>query len=122
MAHFTAVNESGLVLSVLFVENSELIENGVESESKGVLFCQNLTGHQEWKKTSYNGNSRKRYAGIGYTYDSNLDAFIAPKPFASWLLDFNTEWQPPVPMPTDGKKYNWDESGQQWQEVVLIEA
>jgi len=120
MAHYAKTDEAGLVLSVVFVDNSLLIENGTESESKGASFCQNLTGHQGWKKTSYNGNSRKRYAGIGYTYDPSLEVFIAPKPFPSWFLDSNTNWQPPVAMPEDGKKYNWDEASQQWQEIVLI--
>ena len=122
MAHYSQIDETGLVSNVLFVDNSVLMENGSESEIKGVLFCQNLTGHQGWKKTSYNGSSRRRYAGIGYTYDLNLDVFIAPKPFPSWSLDSNTNWQPPVAMPGDGKKYNWDEAGQQWQEIVLVTA
>lgn len=118
MAHYAKINQENMVVEVIVISNSDELENGQESEAKGVAFCQGLTGHQYWKKTSYNGTIRKRYAGIGYTYSLEHDAFIAPQPFASWTLDSETNWQPPVPMPTDGKMYAWDEAGQQWQEVA----
>jgi hypothetical protein len=72
----------------------------------------------DWKQTSYNGNIRKNYAGIGYTFDAGRDAFIAPQPFPSWILDEKScQWESPVPMPTDGKRYQWDESAKAWVEA-----
>jgi hypothetical protein len=119
MAHFAELNENNIVTRVIVVANSELLDNqGIEQESKGILFCQQLLGGN-WKQTSYNGNFRKNYAGIGYTYDNTLDAFIPPQPYLSWLLDTETcQWQPPVPMPTDGNIYQWNEDTTSW---VLIE-
>ena len=71
-------------------------------------------------QTSYNGNIRKRYAGVGYTYRTDLDAFITPKPYPSWTLDIDTaDWKAPKPMPTDGKMYSWDEDAQNWIEVTM---
>jgi len=71
-----------------------------------------------WKKTSYNGNSRKHYEGVGYTYDVVKDAFIPPRPFKSWSLDKNCDWQPPIPYPTEpgteGKMFAWNEELQNW--------
>ena len=118
MAHYAELNDENKVVSVIVVSNYDEMENGQESEVKGVAFCQALTGRNHWKKTSYNGTIRKRYAGIGYTYSAEQDAFIAPQPFPSWNLDSETNWQPPVPMPIDGNIYAWDEAGQQWQEVT----
>lgn len=122
MAHYAKINDQGIVDAVIVISNSNEMANGVESEAAGVAFCQQLTGHQDWKKTSYNGNMRKRYAGIGYTYSADRDAFISPQPFPSWILDSKTNWQPPVPMPTDGKMYQWNETNQQWQEVEFTES
>jgi hypothetical protein len=65
-------------------------------------------------QTSYNGSVRKQFAGIGYRYDATADAFVAPQPFPSWSLNSNNDWQPPTPMPVDGKQYRWDESTQAW--------
>ena len=91
-------------------------ENGNESEAAGAEFCRNLFGGT-WKQTSYNNNIRARYAGIGYTYNSSLDAYIAPKPFPSWSLnEETTEWVSPVPYPDDNKFYHWDEPSQSWIE------
>jgi hypothetical protein len=118
MAHYAKLNQENVVVEVIVISNSDELENGQESEAKGVAFCQALTGHQYWKKTSYNGTIRKRYAGIGYTYSVAHDAFIASQPFPSWTLDSETNWEPPVPMPTDGKIYAWDETSQEWQEVT----
>jgi len=78
MAHFAQIVD-GVVKQVIVVHNNELLVDGVEVESKGIEFCQNLLGG-EWKQTSYNGNIRGRYAGIGYTYDADADVFIEPKP------------------------------------------
>jgi hypothetical protein len=119
MAHFAQLNENSVVLQVIVVNNSDCLDsNGQESEAAGVAFCQSLLGGN-WKQTSYNGTIRKNYAGIGYTYDATRNAFIPPKPYASWLLDETTcLWDAPVPCPTDDKMYRWDESTTSWVEVV----
>ena len=119
MAHFAELDDNNIVKRVIVVatkDNSDA--NGVEKESIGRAFCERLFGGN-WVQTSYNGNMRKRYAGIGYSYDPALDAFIAPKPFPSWTLDDNADWQAPVPMPTDGKMYAWDEDAQAWVETEM---
>lgn len=118
MAHYAEIDANNVVLRVIVVDNKdESTPDGTTVESIGVAFCQRLFGG-DWVKTSYNGNIRKRYAGIGYTYNSSLDAFVPPKPFPSWTLDNATaDWVAPVPMPTDGKKYSWDEDTLSWVEV-----
>jgi hypothetical protein len=114
MAHFVELDETNTVKQVIVVHNNELLdENGNESEQKGIDFCVNLLGGT-WIQTSYNGNIRKNYAGIGYTYDPINDWFYAPQPFPSWTLDNNAKWQPPVPMPTDEKFYAWNEETLSW--------
>jgi hypothetical protein len=120
MAHFAKLDENNIVLEVLVV-NNEAIDNlsFPESEPIGVEFCKSLYGIDTiWKQTSYNGSFRKHYAGKGYTYMSDIDAFVQPKPYASWVL--NTErcvWQPPIPYPDDGKQYIWNEETLSWLEV-----
>ena len=118
MAHFAELDENNVVLRVIVVANKDTADaNGNEVESIGVAFCQRLLGGN-WKQTSYNGNIRKNYAGIGYTYDAGIDAFVPPKPYPSWVLNSNTaQWEAPVPMPQDGKMYSWDEATQSWVEV-----
>ncbi len=118
MAHFARI-ENNLVTQVIVVNNKDTsTPDGTEVESIGVAFCQRLFGGN-WVKTSYNGNIRKNYAGIGYTYDSGRDAFIAPKPFNSWVLNENTcQWEAPTPMPTDGARYSWDEATTSWVEMA----
>ena len=118
MAHFAQLDDNNVVTQVIVVANEELLDNGVESEAKGIAFCQSLFGGN-WKQTSYNGNIRVRYAGIGYTYDAERDAFIESQPYPSWVL--NEElliWGSPVAMPDDGKKYYWDETTTNWIEVT----
>ena len=116
MAHFAKV-ENGVVTQVIVVGNADTANaEGVELEHIGAAFCERLLGG-DWKQTSYNGNIRKNYAGIGYIYDTGLDAFITPQPYPSWALDANAAWQAPVPMPTDGKMYRWDEPTLSWAEV-----
>ena len=119
MAHFAKL-ENNVVTQVIVVSNQDILdEQGQESEEKGIAFCSNLLGGT-WKQTSYNGNIRKNYAGIGYTYDEGRDAFIAPKPYNSWVLDETTaQWKSPVDYPTDGKRYNWNEDTQSWDEVTV---
>jgi len=113
MAHFAQLDEDNVVTRVIVVNNAELMDNGAESESKGIAFCESLLGGR-WVQTSYNGSVRKQFAGVGYRYDATADAFVAPQPFPSWNLDANHDWQPPTPMPVDGKQYRWDESTQAW--------
>lgn len=118
MAHYAEIDANNVVLRVIVVSNEdESTPDGTTVESIGVAFCQRLFGG-DWVKTSYNGNIRKRYAGIGYTYNSSLDAFVPPQPYPSWTLDNATaDWIAPVPTPTDGKKYSWDEDTLSWVEV-----
>jgi len=118
MAHFAEIDQNNTVLRVVVIDNKDTADaGGVEKESIGVAFCERLFGGT-WKQTSYNGKFRKNYAGIGYKYDADRDAFIAPKPYASWLLDdFTCQWKAPTPMPTDGKKYSWDEATTAWVET-----
>lgn len=122
MGHFAKIDDQNVVIDVIVVNNETL--NNLpfpESETVGVAFLTDWSGgYTNWKQTSYNANFRKNYAGVGYTYDATLDAFIPPKPFPSWLLDTNTcQWEPPAPYPTDGKMYTWDEEAQQWVEVAV---
>jgi hypothetical protein len=116
MAHFAKIGLNNIVTEVLVVANRETMDsNGVEHESIGVEFLKTLTGHETWIQTSYNGNIRKNYAGIGYTYDSQRDAFIPPKPYPSWIMSEETcLWAAPVAMPDDGKIYLWNEDVQNW--------
>lgn len=115
MAHFAELDSNNIVTQVIVVNNNELMDNGVENESKGILFLSNLFGHNRWKQTSYNGNIRKNYAGIGYHYDEQKDAFIPLQPFASWVLNHETcRWEAPNPYPTDGKIYIWNENTVSW--------
>ena len=123
MAHFAQLDENNVVTQVIVVSNDDCSDsNGVESESIGVAFCQKLLGaNTNWKQTSYNGNMRTRYAGIGYSYNAELDAFVAPQPYASWTLNTETaDWDAPVTQPTltdeqiaAGSFYNWDEDAYQ---------
>ena len=118
MAHFAQLDENNIVTQVIVVHNNELLdENGQESEARGVAFCQSLLGGN-WKQTSYNATIRKNYAGIGYTYDAGRDAFIAPKPFASWVFNENNcTWDAPTSWPDNEKHYVWDEPTTSWLEV-----
>ena len=115
MAHFAQLDDQNTVLQVIVVHNNELLDNGVESEAKGIAFCQFLFPNTRWAQTSYNGNIRKNYAGVGFLYDPIRDAFIPPKPCPSWGLDETTcQWEAPVPYPQDGQRYVWDETQQNW--------
>jgi hypothetical protein len=118
MAHFAQLDSNNVVVQVIVVGNADTADaNGVEKEHIGAAFCERLLGGV-WKQTSYNGNIRKRYAGIGYTYDADRDAFIAPKPFPSWVLNNTTvDWEAPVARPNDDKMYRWDEETLSWVEI-----
>lgn len=121
MAHFAELDENNIVLRVIVVSNADTSDvNGVEREEIGVAFCRSLFGSSTvWKQTSYGGNIRKNYAGIGYSYDASRDAFIPPKPFPSWALNEQTcVWGAPVSRPDDGKVYVWNEPTVSWIEVT----
>ena len=121
MAHFAKIGLNSKVIEVLSVNNEVLKDsNGIEQESIGIDFLTKLTGWAIWKQTSYNGNFRKNYAGIGHTYDEDRDAFIAPKPYNSWILNEETcRWESPIPMPTEQLEenhyYSWNESIINWE-------
>ena len=110
MSHFAELDENNVVLRVLVGDNN-MNNEGYD------WFVENLGG--TWVKTSYNGNIRKNFAGIGYTYDEDRDAFIPPKPFESWTLNEDTcLWEAPVAYPEDGKMYIWDEDTTSWTEIT----
>lgn len=115
MAHFAELDNDGNVVNVVVVNNAELIQDGVESEGRGVAFLHSLFGHERWKQTSYNNNFRKNYASIGFRYDNQRDAFVPPKPFQSWILDAETcRWVAPVARPAGDELYDWDEETVSW--------
>jgi len=110
MAHFAKLVVGNII------ERVEVVSNDVAlTEQAGVDFLNNLYNTRDvWKQTSYNGNIRKNYAGIGYTYDEDRDAFIPKKPYASWILNEETcHWEAPVAYPTDGETYQWNETAYQ---------
>jgi hypothetical protein len=117
MAHFARIDENDVVLQVIVINNENTLnENGIEDENIGILFCKNLLGGK-WIQTSYNGNIRKNYAGIGYIYDEGRNAFIPPQPFASWVLNEETcGWNAPTPIPSDWQtvRYYWNEPTTSW--------
>ena len=121
MAHFAQLDENNVVTQVIVVANEELLLDGVENETKGIMFCKSLLGdNTRWVQTSYNGTIRKNYAGIGYTYDPVADHFFAPQPYPSWTLDTDAKWNAPTPMPVEeGKFFTWDEPTLSWVEVIL---
>jgi hypothetical protein len=114
MAHYAFLDENNIVTEVIVgLDETELIED-LDPETWYGNFRE-----QVCKRTSYNGNYRKNYASMGYTYDEERDAFIPPKPYPSWLLDEDTcQWEPPVAHPNDGTIYNWDEETTSWVEFV----
>jgi hypothetical protein len=114
MAHFAKI-ENNIVTNVIVISN-DVVGEYPESESTGQEFIHNHNYEGVWIQTSYNGNFRKQFARIGYTYDAVLDKFISEQPFASWSLDSDSDWQPPVPQP-EGFVY-WDEESLSWLEIV----
>ena len=108
MSHFAEIDDNGLVKRVIVAEQ-DFIDSGAVGNAAN------------WIQTSYNNNIRKQFAGIGYTYDKTKDKFISPQPYASWSLDGNDDWQAPVAMPEDDKRYYWDEDTTNWVEVEITE-
>lgn len=128
MAHFAKLDENNIVTQVIVVDNKDITDpfTGQEDEILGIAFCKKLLGGN-WVQTSYNNNLRVRYAGIGYSYNRALDAFVPPKPFESWVLNNETaDWESPVgPAPEltaeeieAGSRYEWDEENTQWNLVT----
>ena len=145
MAHFAELNSSNEVLRVIVISNDDVNSNGGDYSSSAETFVASIVPHEtggvSWKQTSYNNNARKQYAGVGYTYDSSKNKFIAPQPFNSWSLDSNDDWQAPVTYPStdevgsnillidweegnlrwtgkhDETNYIWDSSALSWSEV-----
>ena len=126
MASFAKIGLNNKVIEVLSVVNEVLHDsNGVEQENIGIDFLTKLTGYPVWKQTSYNTHGgvhnnngtplRKNFAGIGYTYDEDRDAFIPKKNYNSWVLNESTcLWESPIPYPQDGNMYKWNEQNQSW--------
>lgn len=110
MAHYAFLDSNNIVTEVIVGKNEG--EDGIDWEQ----WYGDFRG-QVCKRTSYHGSIRKNYAGIGYSYQADIDAFVAPKPYASWTLDTNAQWQAPTAMPTDEKMYLWNEEAQTWIEV-----
>ena len=145
MAHFAELNSSNEVLRVVVISNDDVDANGGDQHGDAETFVASIvphsTGGTAWKQTSYNSNFRKQYAGIGYSYDSSKNKFIAPQPYASWSLDSSDDWKAPVTYPSvteidsnfvlivwdednqkwtgtvDSTNYDWDASGLAWTEV-----
>ena len=113
MAHFAKLGVGNIVNRVEVVSNDIAV-----NEQAGVDFLNNLYKTRDiWKQTSYNGNMRKNFAAIGYTYDESRDAFISPQPYPSWILDEDTcIWKAPIEVPSDDKHYFWDESSKSLNE------
>ena len=115
MAHYAFLDDSSIVTEVITgIDETELIE-GLDPET----WYGNFRG-QTCKRTSYNNNIRYNYAGIGYTYDPIDDAFIAPQPYPSWVLNSKKQWEPPIAYPTDGKLYGWNEETGDWHEAEAL--
>ena len=122
MAHFAELNSSNEVLRVIVVSNDDVNANGGDQHADAETFVTTIvphsTGGVAWKQCSYNHNFRKQYAGKGYTYNPSKDKFIADKPYPSWTLDSNDDWQAPVNKPDDGKMYYWNETDRKWEEIT----
>jgi hypothetical protein len=118
MAHFAQLDDNNKVTQVITVSDNDIKTSlGNESEEMGKELCSRLFGGN-WIQTSFNKKFRKHYAGIGYYYDSKLDAFVPPKPFESFILNEETcMWEAPKPRPVGDKYYFWDESVLDWKEM-----
>lgn len=120
MAYFAKLDNDNIVVEIHTINNQEMLDStGNENEDVGKAFLINWSGgYTKWKQTSYNANFRKNFAGIGYRYDSNLDAFIPPKPYNTWTLDNDTAtWVAPIQKPQDGNQYYWDPNINNWKQL-----
>jgi hypothetical protein len=118
-AYFAQLDQNNIVTQVIVVPNNELLDNGTESESKGIDFCKSLYGADTvWKQTSYDGTFRRNFAGIGFLYNQLRDAFIQPRPYSTWILNNDTyQWEAPIPCPVDDRLYAWDEYTNNWVDI-----
>ena len=124
MAHYALINNNNIVEQVITGVDENVIQTDLDGTVVGGSSeaWENFYSSLPWfaglycKRTSYNNNMRKQFAGIGYTYDAVNDVFLKPQPYASWSLDNNFDWQPPTPTPTEGRWY-WDEDSLSWVEV-----
>lgn len=115
IAHYAFLDENNIVTEVIVGRHEYEVVDGISDWEA----YYGLRRNQVCKRTSYNGNIRKNYAGIGFTYDEDRDAFIPPKPYESWLLDEETcRWKAPLPYPDDGVMYQWDEKTTDWVAMV----
>lgn len=119
MAHFAKLDENNIVIEVIVINNEVITdENGNENEQLGIYFCKQLFGEDtKWVQASYNGNIRKRYPAYGDTYNEELDAFITPKPYPSWILNSETcDWEAPIPKPdiNSDEVALWNEETLEW--------
>ena len=115
MAHYAYIDESSKVVDVIVGKDENELIDGLDTET---YYAQDTA--YTVKRTSYNGKIRYNYAGIGYTYDPIADAFIAPKPYPSWVLNSKKQWEPPIAYPTDGKLYGWNEETGDWHEAEAL--
>ena len=118
MANFALIKES-IVIAVIVIDNEVITNNGIEIEQLGVDFINSLNIDYDFdtiKQTSYNSNFRNIYAGIGFTYNSVNDVFIAPKPYEDWIL-VNNKWEALIPYPSDDKMYSWNNN--QWNLINI---
>jgi len=129
MAHFAKLGTGNIIETVISINNSVITDsNGIEQEQLGVDFINKLYNTRDvWKQTSYNNNIRKNFAGIGYSYDQQRDAFIAPKPFNSWILKEDIcRWEAPIPSPSSYTneqdklvQFRWNENILNWEEYIV---
>jgi len=112
VSYFAELDENNKVLRVIVVSDAD-----APDEATGIAFCNKLLGGN-WKQTSYTGKIRKNYAGIGYTFNENKNAFIPQKPYKSWVLDEDCRWKAPTLMPDDGNKYIWNEGNKEWTQNI----
>ena len=119
MAYFAEIDNDGTVLQVISVSNADAPDPAPEqSEALGQAFIADGLGLPgTWVQTSYSGSIRQQFAGIGWRYDTDLDVFLSPKPYPSWVLDEDLDWQPPTPVPAEGM-WSWDEPTLSWVEVA----
>lgn len=123
MAHFAELDENNIVKQIIVILDKDCgVAEFPNSEIIGQEFISSIGMSGNWKQTSYNNNFRNRYAGIGYLYDSENDVFISPQPFPSWTLNSHFDWEPPIPMPTEGGPWSWNEDLGNWEELVIPPA
>lgn len=124
MANFAELDEQNTVVRVVVISNADILdENGVEQEELGVALCNQHVGTGKWVQTSFNHNFRKMFGNPGFIYVEEADVFYDPvSPYPSWSLNSDYDWQAPIPQPTDGKPYYWDEDSLTWVEASTEET